>query len=75
VPKMAIRYANNISLFRGLYPNEDPRRLATLAYNRGTTGAKRILSGEASAEEAAAGWRHVNRVMAHFDWFRQNLNE
>jgi hypothetical protein len=55
------------------FPDRDPYATAALAYNKGRTGATRILTGQAEPETVAAGQRHEAAVMNFYAVFRTEV--
>ena len=72
VPKVASRYANNLRFARQLYPDDDPKWIATGFWKAGATGFK-----EAYKTKDGPVWRatlrHIDRVKAHYNWFKEQL--
>lgn len=66
-------YRGLIEWARVTFPGRDDLYIATMAYNRGRTGASRIIKGEATDEERVKGEKHAERVMSAYKGFVKEL--
>lgn len=70
----AQRYAGLLRWSQFHFPNEDPRWMATGAYNQGQRGFTEAYHDHTKPAWAAAQ-RHIARVHSHYQWFTANLTE
>lgn len=73
VDYMARLYRGLLTWAKRTFPESDPLWVATLAYNKGRTGASRIIVGEAEEALDRAGRRHAGTVMAWYRKFEEAL--
>lgn len=70
---MAKTYRTLLDWAKAKFPTSDPLYVATLAYNKGRTGATRIIHNTAPLAVSTAGRRHANSVMKHYRTYQKAL--